>query len=257
MNQEKFLCSETGVKVYLKPEYHPDLKGTDLSHPDFVRKARELFSDKHGKVKGLLRICSENSEDAQTWMHFSPLLSMSPQRKGNWLEAFLEESTKRKTKQDLVRTLRHAKLLFWRGKKAEPIYKSPPNLGCPEGNTEVDLTILAEKVIIFVEAKYRSEISMHTTHCPNRDQIIRNIDVGTYYAWNEGLDFYFILITSSNCMKSREILRRYSDDPQTIVDRVPHRADIPNKIGQIADNMGSMTWNILPRIGKKRVLREI
>jgi hypothetical protein len=251
LNQEKFLCSETGVKVYLKPKYHPALKGTDLSHPDFVRKAAELFGDKHGKVKGLPRICSENSEDAQTWTHFSPLLSMVPQQKGNWLKAFLEESTKRKTKQDSVRTLRHAKLLFWRGKKAEPIYGSPPNLGCPEGNTEVDLTILAEKVIIFVEAKYRSDISMHTTHCPNRDQIIRDVDVGSYYAWNKGLDFYFVLITSSGCRKSRKLLKYYLDNPQEIANRLSHRTDIPKKIEQITHNMGLITWNQIQRIQKK------
>jgi hypothetical protein len=247
LSQEKFLCSETGVKVYLKPEYHPTLKGTDLSHPDFVRKARELFSDKHGKIKGLPRICSENSEDAQTWMHFSPLLSMSPQRKGNWLKAFLEESTK----QDLVWTLRHAKLLFWRGKKAEPIYKPPSSLGSAEGNTEVDLTILTEKLIIFVEAKYRSEISTHTTHCPNRDQIIRDIDVGSYHAWNKGLDFYFVLITSSSCKKSRKLLKYYLDNPQEITNRLSHRTDIPKKIRQITDNIGLITWSQVQRIQKK------
>jgi len=246
-NQEKFLYSKTGVKVYLKPAYHPALKGTNLSHPDFVRKAKELFGDRCEKVKGLPRICSQNSEDAQTWMHFSPLLSMSHQKRGNWLEAFLEGSLKRKPKEDLVRMLRKAKLLFWRGKRAKPTYKPPPSLGYPEGNTEVDLTILTEKAMIFVEAKYHSEIDMRTTRCPNRDQIIRNIDVGTYYAWNKGLDFYFVLLTSSNCKKSRKILKRYLGNPQEIVDGIPHRTDIPKKIEQISDNLGLTTWNQLQR----------
>jgi len=247
-NQERFLYSKTGVKVYLKPEYHSALEGMNISHHDFVRKAKELFDDKYGKVGGLPRICSENSEDAQTWMHFSPLLSNPPQKRGNWLEAFLEESLKRKPKQDLVRTLRNAKLLFWRGKRAKPTYTPPPNLGYREGNTEVDLTILTEKAIIFVEAKYHSEIEMHTTHCPNRDQIIRNIDVGTYYAWNKGLDFYFVLLTSSNCKKSRKLLRHYLGNPQEIVDRLPHRTDIPKRIEQITENMGLTTWNQLHKI---------
>ena len=110
VNQERFLYSKTGVKVYLKPEYHPALKGTNLSHPDFVRKAKELFGDKHEKASGLPKICSENSEDAQTWMHLSPLLSISPQKRGNWLEAFLEKSLKRKAKHDLINMLPKAKL---------------------------------------------------------------------------------------------------------------------------------------------------
>jgi len=77
LNQERFLYSKTGVKVYLKPEYCPALGETNLSHPDFVRKAKEVFGQRYGNIEGLPRICSENSEDAQTWIHFSPLLSMS------------------------------------------------------------------------------------------------------------------------------------------------------------------------------------
>jgi hypothetical protein len=247
VNQERSLYSKTDVKVYLKPEYHPALKGTNLSHPDFVRKAKELFGDKHEKVSGLSKICSENSEDAQTWMHFSPLLSMSPQKRGDWLEAFLDESLKRKPKHDLIKMLQTAKLKFWRGKRAKPMYRPPPNLGYPEGNTEVDLTIFAEKTIIFVEAKYHSEIEVRTTHFPNRDQIIRDIDIGTYYAWNKGLGFYFILLTSSNCHKSRNLLKHYLDNPQEIIDHLPHRIDIPRRIEQVTDNLGLITWNQLKR----------
>jgi len=173
---------------------------------------------------------------------------MSPKKRCNWLETFLEESLKRRPKQDLVRMLSEAKLMFWRGKRAKPTYKPPPNLGYREGNTEVDLTILAEKLIIFVEAKYYSKIGTHTAHGPNRDQIIRNIDVGTYYAWNKGLDFYFVFITSSNCNKSRKLLRHYLGNPQEIVDRLPHRTDIPKRIEQITENMGLTTWNQLHKI---------
>jgi len=245
--RERFLRSKTRIEVYLKLEYHPALKGTNLTHPDIVRKARELFADKYERVKGLPIICSENSEDAQTWMHFSPLLSISPQKRGSWLEAFLEESLKRKLNPHLVKALPKAELMFWRGKRAEPPYTPPPNLSYPEGNTEVDLTILTERAIIFIEAKYRSEISIRTTHCPNRDQIIRNIDVGTHYAWNKGLDFYFILLTSPNCNKSKKLLMHYLGNPQEITDRLPHRIDMPKKIEQIAHNIGLITWNQLPK----------
>jgi hypothetical protein len=63
-----FRLSKTGVKVYLRPEYHPFLRGTDLSHPDFVRKSSEVFGTESGNgVMGLPKICSENSEEAKTW----------------------------------------------------------------------------------------------------------------------------------------------------------------------------------------------
>ena len=66
-----FVVSESGVIVWKTPEAHPLLKDTGTCHPDFRRKAEELFSK--GKVRGLPRICSQNSEDACTWHYFSPL----------------------------------------------------------------------------------------------------------------------------------------------------------------------------------------
>jgi len=247
-NPKRFSYSKTGVKVYLTPEYNPILKETNLSHPDIVRKAKECFGKEYGTVGGLPKICSENSEDAQTWGHFSPLLSMSPKKRGDWLTAFFEMSLGRSPNEDLVKALMKAELMFWRGRKEEPVYSPPPNLGFPEGNTEVDLTILAEKMIIFVEAKYHSEIETRTTYCPDRDQIIRNIDVGTYYAWDKELDFYLILLASPNCVESIKCLRNYQVTPQNIVDGLPHRTDIPNKLVQIAENLGLITWNQLDEI---------
>jgi hypothetical protein len=243
-----FRISKSGVRVYLKPEFHPILKETDLSHTDVVRKAKELFGKRYGAVSGLPRICSKNSEDAMTWGHFSPLLSTSPEDKKNWLEAFLQESLGHELNPNLVKTLPTAELLFWRGKKAEPMYCPPCNLGYPETNTEVDLTILTEKAVIFVEAKYKSEVSIRTTHCQNRDQIIRNIDVGTYYAWKKGQDFYFILVTSPDCKKSEKLFQLYQNNPQNIAERLPHRTDIPHKLEEIVSNLGMATWDQLSKI---------
>lgn len=236
-NHESFRHSKGNVKVYLKPESHPLLKDTNLSHPDVVRKATELFGKRYGTVNGLPQICSENSEDALTWKHFSPLLYASPEDRESWLTTFLQKSLGHDTNQTLVKTLPTAELLFWRGKKAEPMYCPPPNLGYDETNTEVDLTIRTKTTLIFVEAKYKSEISTHTTYCPNRDPIIRNIDVGTYYAWNKGLDFYFILVTSPYCKKSREFFQLYLNNPQNIAEKLPHRVDVIDKQQQIASSI--------------------
>jgi hypothetical protein len=251
LDQTRFRFSKTGIKVYLSLGYHPALLGTDLSHCDIVRKARELFSTRYGDVSRLPRICSINSEDAQTWRYFSPLLSMSSENKGAWLDVFLEQALKWKMNRDIVEMLQEAELMFWRGKRAKPLYTPPPNLGYPEGNTEVDLTIRTKKALVFIEAKYHSEISMRTKYCLKRDQIMRNIDVGTYFAWSKCLEFYFILLVSEDCDKSMKLLKHYVEFPQDIIDRLPHRVDIPKRIEQIVNNLGLITWNQLKKINQQ------
>ncbi len=239
----EFVRSKVGVRVYLKPEFHPALKGIDLSHQDFKRKSREVFGKTYPSVCGLPKICSENSEDALTWAHFSPVLSMSTKEKERVLQRFLETALKRKLDADLVGTLGSAELLFWRGKKEEPFYSPPSTLKYPEANTEVDLTIKLEKSVVFVEAKHHSEISMNTTYCKGRDQIIRNIDVGTYYAWNRSLDFYFVLLTTLETGMSVDRLNYYRATPAIIAKKLSHRTDVSANLNKIAEGLGWTTWD--------------
>lgn len=242
-NDKEFVLSKKGVRVYLKPELHPALKGIDISHQDFRRKSREVFGKRHPDVCGLPKVCSENSEDALTWARFSPILSMPTKEKERVLQSFLETALKRQLDADLVGTLGRAELLFWRGKKEKPFYSPPQTLKYKEANTEVDLTIMLEKSVIFVEAKYHSEISMNTTYCKDRDQVIRNIDVGTYYAWNRRLEFYFLLLTTSETGKSVDKLNYYRKNPGIIGKKLPHRTDISANSGRIAEGLGWTTWD--------------
>jgi hypothetical protein len=239
--------SKTGVKVYVRPEYHPALKGTDLLHPDFQRKAAELFGRASGEVSGLPRICSKNSEDAQTWHYFSPLLSMTNSAKAARLKYFFQESFEDGVDAKLENMLPNAELLFWRGKKKRPFYPPPCDLECREENTEVDLTISMTKALVFVEAKYHSEIAERTTYCPDRDQIIRNIDVGTFYAWKKRMHFYFVLVTDLNCKKSINLLKHYKNNPQALAAKLRHRADIPSRLHEISKNLGYITWDRVQR----------
>jgi hypothetical protein len=45
-----------------------------------------------------------------------------------------------------------------------------------EGNSEIDVVIESTSLLIDVEAKLDSDISMRTTYDPSRNQIVRNID---------------------------------------------------------------------------------
>jgi len=169
--------------VYTRLEYHPLLQETNTTHPDIRRKAREVFD--RGREKGLPKICSENSEDAMTWHYFSHLLKTPIEVKRRWLERFLKMALEWSPRsiQDFLNHSNSVRFLFWHGKEVPPYFDPPPSLQNREGRTEVDLAILAHPIgVVFVEAKYKSEISFHTTYDRYRDQIIRNIDVGTYYA---------------------------------------------------------------------------
>lgn len=237
----EWVLSKSGVKVYRKPKYHPQLKDTDLAHPDFIRKSKEVFPN--GKAKGLPKICSENSEDAKTWHFFSPLIKASPQDKERWLQNFLTRSLDNfSLKND--ENLGKSDILPWRGKEAEPYYNPPPNLPYKEGKTEVDVTIkIPNEAIVFVEAKYKSSVSKRTKHDPDRDQIIRNIDIGTFYASNENLGFYFILLTEELDHKSKKIYNYYKKDPQNIINKLQHRTDLKNDPSQFDKILGHITWD--------------
>ena len=50
------------------------------------------------------------------------------------------------------------------------------------GESEIDVLIEVEGTVWFIEAKFRSEVSERTTNNPERDQVIRNLDVGSWYA---------------------------------------------------------------------------
>ena len=51
-----------------------------------------------------------------------------------------------------------------------------------EGYSEIDVIVETSGWVWFIEAKYRSDISMNAKNIPGRDQIFRNLDVGSDYA---------------------------------------------------------------------------
>ena len=96
-----------------------------------------------------------------------------------------------------------------------------------EGPTEVDLVIETPKMLIFIEAKYLSDIDCQTTYDPCRDQIIRNLDVGTYQAETRDKQFFFILLTPEFHERSRLYWFKmvdYMRDPNRIKEKLPYRS---------------------------------
>jgi hypothetical protein len=61
----------------------------------------------------------------------------------------------------------------------------------------VDVTISYKDGIVFIEAKYLAPVNLRTTNNPQRDQIIRYLDLAAYHYINHPdrvKEFYFVLI---------------------------------------------------------------
>ena len=215
----EFVISASGVKVWTKPEAHPLLKSTDLRHPAFLDKLSETYS--RGAVKGLPRICSENSEDACTWFHFSPLLNDGKCRH-SVLTRLLRDGVPRIPKK-LLDSAGDADLRFW--PKVDP----PPSRPQREGCSEPDLLIkFDDRALVLVEAKYTSPVKTDTKHDPNRDQLIRFIDCGSWRARQTNCgSFYLIALQYGNAPTNVEdIANRYAGNPSAIRNALPYRTDL-------------------------------
>ncbi|MBM4334212.1 MAG: hypothetical protein FJ117_23885 [Deltaproteobacteria bacterium] len=89
-------------------------------------------------------------------------------------------------------------------------YRPPANRKYREGISEVDVTITYEGGVIFIEAKYLAPVSLRTSNDPQRDQVIRYLDLAAYHYLNHPdsvKEFYFVLIIDTE--KPPWILTRY------------------------------------------------
>lgn len=139
-----------------------------------------------------------------------------------------------------------------------------------EGNTQIDLKITGKvnnrDIILFVEAKYLSDISYQIKYNPVRNQIIRIIDTGIDYIISKNQafnNFYFFLLTPkifrSKSFGGGKESRLNVFDPGTsrlynykmdeyrdyrnIKEQLPHRKNISDQDWQtIADHIGWITY---------------
>jgi len=181
-----------------------------------------LRSEKMDKMR------SSNSEDVLTWNVFKSLAQIDPK---HWLSKLFEKAFVPKFSYDT-----QIKIDLWRS--IEP----PPSITDfqKEGNSEIDIIIESEKFVWFIEAKYKSDISMHTTHNENRDQLLRNIDVGSYYSGIK--DFYFSLLylNEENTKNGIDRIELYNAlAVHELKTMLPHRSDKMENLKGI----GKIQWS--------------
>jgi len=167
------------------------------------------------RASKLKHLRSENSEDAVTWNIFRSLAQIEP-------SAWLNELARRGLPPEM-RDLAHSRAAINLWVSVAP----PPSLLVEgdEGSSEIDVVVEAASWVWFIEAKYRSDIATRTTTRPLRDQVLRNIDVGSYYAGVR--DFFFSLLIQSRERSplGAEAVARYCDlaVPRSLLST--HRSD--------------------------------
>jgi hypothetical protein len=105
-----------------------------------------------------------------------------------------------------------------------------------ESKTRVDAFIETDKLLIFFEMKFTSDISYSTTFNPCRNQLARLIDVGLEANRHNGKKVLVVLSTPRELYDRRSRLYYYKlreyADPAMIQDDIPWRS-----ISEIKDNV--------------------
>ena len=190
-----------------------------------------VFATMRGSKLRHLR--SENSEDAVTWNDFRSLRQIDPRV---WLPVLAQRGL-----QDAEPPpVEGASVNLWRWVKPPPALLADGD----EGESEIDIAIESPTWVWFIEAKRRSDISQRTTTRPERDQILRNIDVGSYYAAPR--DFFFSLLVTSPEVSplGANAVNRYSDlvKPRELLSE--HR---PDGIGNL-QAVTLLTWSDIAHV---------
>ena len=177
------------------------------------------------RQKKLDHLRSENSEDALSWNMFRSLKQIDPSL---WLPKLFIDTFQKNFAYSCI----SIEVLLW--EKLNP----PSTLTTQEGQTEVDIIIKSNDFVWFIEAKYKSDINMGTTHDTKRNQVIRNIDVGLEYA--KGKDFYFslLILDEQHSPKGLSMTNYYRNSIDTV------KKDLPHRKGELSNlhGIGVFSW---------------
>jgi hypothetical protein len=201
MSSDSFIATASGVRV-----------ANDFRDNLIIDRHDPVFATmRASKVKHLR---SENSEDAVTWNVFRSLRQINP-------TAWLPTLTQLGLPGISIIPDEMVTVDLWR--RVMP----PPNLvrHGDEGASEIDVVIESPLWVWFIESKYHSDISIKTTTRPLRNQILRNIDVGSYYA---GVRTFFFSLLVGNPEQSplgADTISKYADLSEPRKQLAEHRPD--------------------------------
>ena len=201
LSENRFSSSASGVRT-----------AADFRDNLIIDRYDPVFASMRAGKREHLR--SENSEDAVTWNVFRSLRQIEPTA---WLPALVKKA------------LPNAELSLG-GPVVVNLWSTvapPPSLLLlgDEGDSEIDVVIESPTWVWFIEAKYGSDISTRTTTRDDRDQVLRNIDVGSYYAGVRDFFFSLLIRSEERSRRGAAAVAKYSDLKEARARLANHRAD--------------------------------
>jgi hypothetical protein len=206
------------------------------------RKAGHVCERSYRNGNGCPLIVRETSEDLLTANVFGILRRIRPEL---WLRPMLTRAFP-KVRDWPDKELPEVK--FW-----QPV--SPPSdRVATEGNTEVDVHVRWGKVCLYIEAKYRAELSPGTVADSSRDQLIRLLDVvyeeeiSTALFRREAL----VLVVGMSAEEPELVTRYRSPSEIRKALRVKHDRPLFEKADYLSKHVGYVSWTELSRILAER-----
>ncbi|WP_251550840.1 hypothetical protein [Neobacillus muris] len=195
-----------------------DLRGTYTQSGVFVHNSYKdnIIIDKYNRVFGKMRgakleaLRSENSEDAMTWNTFRTFQKIDPDL---WLPKLFHLSFG-EWRLDIVKDM---KISLWKR------FSSPVSLWVPERESEIDVMLENEKFVWIIEVKYKSDIKMSTARDEARNQVLRNIDIGSDYAKDKEFYFTLLILDEKHSPKGAKVVKEYQSNAAALKQALPHR----------------------------------
>jgi len=199
---------------------------------------------------------SANSEDWMTWNALNLLVLQHPK---DWWQRMLAAAMRKNPDLRLPAANQPA-LSFWRAvmspeeyqnesrrrmlSSRNPLWETRASSREPvEGSSEIDVVVEAADLVVFIEAKLGSDISMNTTYDPHRNQIIRNIDCLLENAGSRSAAFWMLVRDESPARAYVQLMDEYKSDPSALSRDLPHRS--PEKLEAISRNLAILCWSDL------------
>ena len=199
---------------------------------------------------------SSNSEDWTTWNFFQILFKQFPI---GWWGHIVSAARRRNSDLDFPfddRFLPASR--FWMPVRSPSTYEarsrarmlasdnpawiSRAQLPDPvEGSSEIDISFEHDKFVVFIEAKLGSDISMFTSHDPQRNQIARNIDCLIEKAGDRMPIFWLLVRDNEPARAYVQLMNAYKRDPSLLARDLPHR-DVET-LHHIARNLTVLLWS--------------